>query len=165
LAEQRRKLTILPEQKTVTTMDNQIIVKNSQLIELPKIVDGIDGTISVAENFRQIPFEIKRVYYIYNLHRPDAVRGKHAHKKLEQVLFCINGSCEIGLDDGTATQTIVLDQPHIGVYLGVELWHTMNRFSPHCILLVVASDIYKESDYIRDYREFLHYIGKEKRIP
>lgn len=140
-------------------MNNQIIVKNSRFIELPKIVDGIDGTISVAENFNHVPFAIKRVYYIYNLHKPNAVRGKHAHKKLEQVLFCINGSCEIGLDDGTNNQTIVLDQPHIGLYLGVELWHTMNHFSNQCILLVMASDVYKESDYIRDYQEFSHYLA------
>jgi dTDP-4-dehydrorhamnose 3,5-epimerase-like enzyme len=142
-------------------MDNEIIVKNSKLIELQTIVDGIDGIISVAENFNQIPFEIKRVYYIYDLNNPDAIRGKHAHKKLEQVLFCINGSCEIGIDDGTKQQTVVLDKPHVGIYLGVELWHTMDKFSHNCILLVIASDIYKESDYLRSYDEFIHYINQD----
>ena len=145
-------------------MDNRIIVKNSRFIELPKIVDGIDGTISIAENYNQVPFEIKRVYYIYNLHNPNAVRGKHAHKKLEQALFCINGSCEIGLDDGSLTQTIELHQPHIGVYLGVNLWHTMNHFSNQCILLVMASDVYKENDYIRNYQEFIYYITHRKEF-
>lgn len=144
-------------------MDNEIIVKNSKLIELQTIVDGIDGIISVAENFNHIPFEIKRVYYIYSLTNPDAIRGKHAHKQLEQVLFCINGSCEIGLDDGTNRQTVVLDKPNVGIYLGVELWHTMDKFSDNCILLVIASDIYKESDYIRNYDEFIRYINQDKK--
>ena len=137
-----------------------MIVKNSKRIELPKIVDGIDGTISVAENSVHIPFAIKRVYYIYDLNNPNAVRGKHAHKELEQVLFCINGSCEIGLDDGTNRQSIILDKPNIGIYLGTELWHTMLRFSDNCILLVLASDLYNENDYIRDYDDFKRYIHR-----
>jgi len=143
-------------------MANDIMVKNSKYIELQTIVDGIDGVISVAENFNQIPFEIKRVYYIYNLNNPDAIRGKHAHKQLQQVLFCINGSCGIGLDDGTNRQNIILDKPNVGIYLGAELWHTMNKFSPNCILLVMASDVYKENDYIRNYDEFIHYLNRDK---
>lgn len=143
-------------------MDNQIIVKNSGFIELPKIVDGDDGTISIAENLRHIPFEIKRVYYIYNLNNPKAIRGKHAHKQLEQVLFCIAGSCEIGIDDGTTEQTVTLDNPHLGIYLGTELWHTMKNFSPGCILLVLASDFYSENDYLRDYDEFKSYLNRPK---
>jgi len=143
-------------------MENKIIVKHSQYIEISRIPDGHDGVISVAENHKNIPFDVKRVYYIYDLNNPEAIRGKHAHKKLEQVLFCISGSCEIGLDDGTTKQTIKLDKPNIGVYLGIELWHTMQKFSNHCILLVLASDYYNASDYIRDYDEFLEYIGKER---
>ncbi|MGE5340280.1 MAG: sugar 3,4-ketoisomerase [Candidatus Omnitrophota bacterium] len=140
-------------------MTEPIIVQHAKWIHLPRIEDGIDGTISVAENNNPIPFAIKRVYYIYDLFNPHAIRGKHAHKALEQVLFCISGSCEIGLDDGTATQTLVLDKPQTGVYLGVELWHTMKRFSHNCILLVLASDLYNETDYIRDYDDFLKHVG------
>ncbi len=143
-------------------MNDEIIVKNARLVKLKTIVDGIDGTIAVAENFNHIPFEIKRAYYIYNLGNPKAVRGKHAHKKLEQVLFCISGSCEIGLDDGENQQGIILDKPNIGIHLGIELWHTMKKFSPNCILLVLASDVYDESDYIRSYDDFIDYIGKKK---
>jgi dTDP-4-dehydrorhamnose 3,5-epimerase-like enzyme len=143
-------------------MDNEIIVKNASVIKLQTIVDGIDGTISVAENFNHIPFEIKRAYYIYHLGNPKAVRGKHAHKKLEQVLFCINGTCEIGLDDGENQQAVMLDKPNIGIYLGNELWHTMKKFSHNCILLVLASDVYNESDYMRNYDEFLEY--KKNRL-
>ncbi len=142
---------------------NEVIVKNSGLITLQRIDDGIDGSISVAENFNHIPFAVKRVYYIYNLINQKAIRGKHAHKKLEQVLFCINGSCEIGLDDGTNSQDITLDTPNTGIYLGVELWHTMKNFSNNCILLVLASDVYKKDDYIRDYDEFKKYIDLRRR--
>ncbi|MCX6583324.1 MAG: FdtA/QdtA family cupin domain-containing protein [Candidatus Aminicenantes bacterium] len=141
----------------------EIIVKNSKLITLPRIDDGIDGSISAAENFNHIPFAVKRVYYIYNLINQKAIRGKHAHKKLEQALFCINGACEIGLDDGTLHQEITLDTPNTGIYLGVELWHTMKNFSNNCILLVLASDVYKKDDYIRDYDEFKKYIDLRRR--
>jgi dTDP-4-dehydrorhamnose 3,5-epimerase-like enzyme len=144
-------------------MEDEIIVKNASFIKLKTIADGIDGTISVAENYNHIPFEIKRAYYIYNLGNPKAVRGKHAHKKLEQVLFCINGTCEIGLDDGENQQAVILDKPNTGIYLGTELWHTMKKFSNNCILLVLASDIYNEKDYIRCYDEFTDYISKKKK--
>lgn len=137
-----------------------IHVKNSKLIVLPQIVDGVDGTISVAEYANPIPFIVKRVYYIYNLENQNAIRGKHAHKNLEQVLFCINGTCEITLDDGTDSQTLVLNRPNIGIYLGIELWITINKFSGNCILLVLASDVYKESDYIRDYEEFIRFLDR-----
>jgi len=143
-------------------MDDEIIVKNARFIELKTIADGIDGTIAVAENFKHIPFEIKRAFYIYNLGNPKAVRGKHAHKKLEQALFCINGRCEIGLDDGENQQAVILEKPNIGIYLGIELWHTMKKFSDNCILLVLASDAYSENDYIRNYDRFIDYIGKKK---
>ena len=130
-------------------------VKNAHLIELPKIPDGIDGTLSVAEYGNHIPFPIKRVYYIYDLENPNAIRGKHAHRKLQQVIFCLNGSFILGLDDGESKDEILINQRNIGVLLGNKLWHTMSSFSANCILMVLASDIYEESDYIRDYNEFL----------
>lgn len=139
----------------------KLYVKNSKLIELPKIADGIDGTIAVAENCRHIPFEIKRVYYIFDLGNENAIRGKHAHKELEQVIFCISGSFLLSLDDGENKQEILLVQPNLGVYLGTYLWHTMSRFSKDCVMLVLASDFFNESDYIRDYGQFL--IGVKKR--
>jgi dTDP-4-dehydrorhamnose 3,5-epimerase-like enzyme len=142
--------------------DTKIYVKHSGIVTLPRIEDGIDGTISVAENLNHVPFEVKRVYYIYGLGNPGAVRGKHAHKELEQILFCINGSCKIGLDDGTHRQTVTLDKPHVGIRLGTELWHTMQEFSEDCILLVLASDVYKESDYIRNYDEFIAYVQRKQ---
>ena len=132
-------------------------VKNSGYIELPRIPDGIDGTLSVAEFGNQIPFEIKRVYYIYDLENTSAARGKHAHKELEQIIFCINGSFILGLDDGVNKEEILMNRRNVGVFLGKGLWHTMFSFSANCILLVLASDKYSEPDYIRNYDEFINY--------
>lgn len=141
-----------------------LIVNNARWIEIPEIRDGFDGIISVVEEAKTIPFKIKRVYYIYNLMNHSRVlRGKHAHKKLEQVLFCINGNCDIVLDDGVHKQTIALDKPHIGIYLGTRLWHVMQKFRNNCILLAFASDYYKESDYIRNYDRFLKYVKTRSR--
>jgi dTDP-4-dehydrorhamnose 3,5-epimerase-like enzyme len=134
-------------------------VRNCSLIELPTIQDGIDGTISIAEGSRQIPFKIKRVYYVYNLANQTAIRGKHAHKKLEQVMFCISGSFLMKLNDGQNEEELWVYKPNVGIYIGVDLWHTMTNFSSNCILLVLASDYYEESDYIRDYNEFLAYTS------
>ena len=133
-------------------------IRNCRIIELPRIVDSRDGIISVAEAGRHVPFDIRRVYYIYGLNYFESIRGLHAHKKLEQALFCINGSVRIDLDDGWRQASIKLDRPNVGLYLGVELWHTMGSFAHNCVLLVMASDYYDESDYIRSYEEFLKLV-------
>jgi len=135
-----------------------IKIKNCKFIELPKIKDGRDGILCVVEHLKQIPFEIKRVFYIYDLHDNKAVRGKHAHKKVEQAIFCIRGSFDIELDDGVNKQVISLKKPNEGLYLGTFLWNVMFNFSEDCMLLVFASDLYDESEYIRDYQEFLNLI-------
>jgi dTDP-4-dehydrorhamnose 3,5-epimerase-like enzyme len=133
-------------------------MQNCFPINLPIIIDGSDGKISVADSLQNIPFEIKRVYYIYDLQNLNAIRGKHAHKELEQVIFCINGSFRLGLDDGVDKEELVINRRNQGIFLGRGLWHTMTAFSKDCVLLVLASDHYKESDYIRDYDEFLKFI-------
>ena len=141
---------------------DKLKVKNCKMIELPVIIDGRDGCLSVAENLHNIPFEIKRVYYIYNLNDKSAIRGKHAHKKLQQIIFCINGSFCLELDDGINRQDIILDEPNVGVYMDVKLWHTMRKFSENCILLMLASDFFDESDYIRDYSQYIKYLDTWK---
>jgi len=140
----------------------KIKVKNCKIIELPIIKDAHDGLISVANSMDNIPFEIKRTYYIYGLYNPYAIRGMHAHKKLQQVVFCINGSFNLSLDDGAKKQDYYMDKPNIGIYLGIELWHTMKNFSQDCILLIFASEYYNESDYIRNYDQFVKYIETKK---
>jgi hypothetical protein len=135
-------------------------VRQSGIIHLRFFKDLPDGNLFIAEGRKQIPFEIKRVYFINGLANPKAVRGFHAHKQLEQVLFCISGSFTLGLDDGTTKQRIKVNDPSIGVRIGKMLWHTMSSFSYDCIILVFASDKYVESDYIRDYSEFLSFACK-----
>jgi hypothetical protein len=130
-------------------------VKNSGLISLRCFSDAPDGDLFIAEAGRQIPFPIKRVYFINNLANARAVRGRHAHRRLEQVLFCINGALTLALDDGTKRQSIRLTDAATGIRLGPRLWHTMTKFSKDCVILVFASAHFDERDYIRDYDEFL----------
>ncbi|MDF3819121.1 FdtA/QdtA family cupin domain-containing protein [Leptospira sp. 96542] len=133
----------------------EITVENSGVVELTKIKDEKDGNLIIANAMSEIPFDIKRIYYINQLENAVSIRGKHAHKACKQVIFCVSGSFLLGLDDGKRQQKILMNQDNIGIYLGPMLWHTMEDFSAGCILLVIASEYYDESDYIRDYDLFL----------
>ncbi len=141
-------------------MDN-IFVKNSSIIHLQFFKDYPDGDLFIAESQKTINFEIKRIYFINNLANPQAIRGKHAHKKLNQVIFCINGSFTLYLDDGTKKQEIVLNNPAQGILLGSKLWHEMTNFSKDCVILVLAGDYYDAGDYIRNYEDFIKYINND----
>lgn len=134
-------------------------LKNCGEVRLQYFDDGQDGFLSIAEHERSIPFPIKRVYYINRLHNPHAIRGKHAHKALQQAIFCINGSFTLDLDDGFQRTSVVLNEPERGIYLGPRLWHVMHGFSNDCVILVLASALYDESDYIRNYNDFQTYIA------
>ena len=118
------------------------------------------GSLIALEANKDIPFEIKRVYYIFDT-KEGVVRGHHEHKTLEQVLICVSGSCIIVMDDGKERSEVLLDKPNIGLYVGPNMWHEMKDFTPDAVLLVLASDFYKEADYIRDYSEFLAYLQKQ----
>ncbi|MFT3982360.1 MAG: FdtA/QdtA family cupin domain-containing protein [Lachnospiraceae bacterium] len=111
------------------------------------------GNLVAIEEIKDIPFEIKRVYYMYDTLN-HVIRGKHAHKELEQILICIHGSCKILLDDGTEKEEVVLDKPFEGLYLSGNIWREMYGFSEGAVLMVLASALYNENDYIRDYEEF-----------
>lgn len=136
-------------------------INNCQVIELPKIGDDERGFLTVLESLKDIPFEIKRVYYIYGIGDPSSVRGEHAHKKLEQVFFCIHGKVTFLLDDGERREEIEMAEPNKGLYTGPEVWHNMIKFSNNTVILAIASDYYNEWDYIRNYDEFIDYIHKE----
>ena len=139
----------------------KIRVKNSGLIRLQTVRDKDgDGDMFIGEAMKNIPFKIKRVFFVNNPKRKKSVRGDHAHKKFNQVIFCINGSFVLNLDDGRTKQSILMDDPSIGIILGARLWHTMADLSKDCNILVLADDFYREDDYIRDYGEFLKYINK-----
>ncbi len=131
-----------------------IKVKNSGVVQLDARKDSRRGDLFVAEGAKNIPFEIRRVYFVNNIKDAEVARGGHAHKKTRQVIFCANGSFTLHLDDGRRKQKIVLKTPKTGVVLGPKLWHTMSDFSKDCVILVFASDYYRESDYMRSYDDF-----------
>jgi dTDP-4-dehydrorhamnose 3,5-epimerase-like enzyme len=116
------------------------------------------GLLAVMEQGKQVPFDIKRVYFLYGTEQ-NVRRGFHAHRQLRQFAVCAAGSCTMLLDDGKQKQEIRMDSPGQGLMIEPMVWHEMFDFSPDCVLLVLASDIYDESDYIRDYPEFLEALA------
>ncbi|HDB1444045.1 TPA: WxcM-like domain-containing protein [Vibrio cholerae] len=105
-----------------------------------------------------VPFDIKRVYYIFDT-KDGTSRGFHAHKDLQQVVVCISGSCRFVVDDGQSRKEYLLDSPHKGLHLRSPLWREMHDFSDDCVLVVLASDFYNSSDYIKEYDEFKTYVS------
>ncbi|KKU20703.1 MAG: hypothetical protein UX84_C0031G0002 [Microgenomates group bacterium GW2011_GWD1_47_13] len=134
-------------------MKKDILVEK---IQLQAIHD--DCLMCVAEYPRQIPFPIKRVYYMVKS-APNLPRGYHTHKKLDQVFFCIQGSMRMILDDGKKKEEIILNQPDIGIRLKPLVWHEMHDIKEDTIMLIFASDYYEESDYIRDYKQFIETVN------
>ncbi|TYZ29945.1 WxcM-like domain-containing protein [Selenomonas caprae] len=118
------------------------------------------GQLIALEEFKDIPFKIKRVYYMYDT-AEGVVRGHHAHKKLEQILVCIHGSCKIRLNNGVEEKIVPLEKPYEGLYVANNMWREMFDFSKDAVLLVFASELYDANDYIRDYDEFLDFITNE----
>lgn len=115
------------------------------------------GQLVALEVGSEIPFSVKRIYYIYDT-QANITRGKHAHRNLEQVLICTHGNCKVLLDDGFEKEVITLDSPDEGVYISNYLWREMFDFSPDAVLLVIASEHYDESDYIRNYDDFIEIV-------
>lgn len=115
------------------------------------------GQLVAIEEMKDLPFDIKRVYYIYDT-LPGVRRGFHAHKCLQQILLCVNGSCKIHLDDGHSTAEVTLDQPNEGLYISNNMWREMYDFTPGTVLLVLASEYYDEADYIRNYDDFIKMV-------
>ena len=128
------------------------------LLELPKIENRL-GNITPVENSKEIPFEIKRIFYLYDI--PGGKdRGAHAHKECHQFLIAASGSFEVQLDDGYVKKTVLLNQPYRGLHIPPGIWASEVNFSSGAICLVLASHKYDESDYIRDYKYFLDYVKK-----
>lgn len=118
-----------------------------------------NGSLIALEKGADFPFEIKRVYYIWGT-AYNVIRGHHAHKDLEQVVVCTSGSCDFILDDGVVRKTYHLDSPCMGLHLKKNIWREFTHFSHDCVVMVLASEHYNESDYIRDYDEFLKGVQK-----
>ena len=128
-----------------------------KLIDLPSLGDQRGGLVAIESN-QSIPFEIKRLYYIFNT--TNQSRGFHAHIDLKQVAVCVKGSCRFILDNGHTREEVTLNSPTQGLYIDALTWREMHDFSEDCVLLVLASEHYDESDYIRDYQEFLKEVHK-----
>lgn len=130
------------------------------LIEFKTLGDDRGSLISLEQN-KNIPFEIKRIYYIFGT-KENISRGFHAHKKLRQLAVCVRGSCRFVMDNGTQKEEIILDSPDKGLVIDAMQWHEMHDFSEDCIIIVLANDYYDESDYIRNYENFRSFVYKDK---
>jgi len=118
------------------------------------------GSLIALEGGKDVPFEIKRVYYLFGT-IARAHRGLHAHRHLEQFAVCVSGSCVMKLNDGHSECEVALDDPRKGLLIGRRIWREMHSFSPDAVLLVLASALYDERDYIRDYGEFLAMVSAD----
>jgi dTDP-4-dehydrorhamnose 3,5-epimerase-like enzyme len=135
-------------------------IDNCKLIDLPKIADA-RGNLTFVEGGRHVPFDIKRVYYLYDV-PGGADRGGHAHKGLHQLIVAMSGSFDVVLDDGRNKKRIHLNRSYYGLYICPMIWRELDNFSSGSVCLVLASNFYDESDYYRDYSEFqsaLHVDG------
>lgn len=131
---------------------------NYRLIEMPVHGDK-RGKLVALEAKQDIPFDIKRVYYMFDT-LPNESRGFHAHSKLEQVIIAMDGVCRFILDDGEKRESVLLNRPDVGLYIGPGMWGEMHDFSYGCKLVVLASEHYDENEYIRNYDDFLKTIKK-----
>lgn len=130
-----------------------MLVTNELLIDLTVHGDERGSLISLEEN-KNVPFDIKRVYYIFDT-KNGIRRGLHAHRNLKQIVVCVSGSCTFLLDEGDRRITINLDSPSKGLFIDKMVWREMYNFSDDCVLMVLANQHYNEEDYIRDYNDFL----------
>ena len=132
----------------------------NKIIDLPKIIDP-RGNLTVAEGLRNIPFDVKRVYWVYDVPGGES-RGGHSHKECKEFIIAVSGSFHVTLDDGTSRKTYLLNHPYQGLYVDTDTWRTLDDFSSGAVCLVLASEFYEESDYIREYDEFLRYVGGKR---
>lgn len=131
-------------------------IDSNAIIEIPKIIDNEGrGNLSVIEK-DCIPYKIKRVYYLYDV-PSGAYRGGHSHKDLFELLLPLSGSFDVILKDGVNTKTVTLNKPNQGLLIVPGIWRELENFSSGAVCLVLASDVYNEDDYIRDFEDFLEY--------
>ena len=133
-------------------------ISDCKIIDLPKVCDD-RGSLTFLENSNHIPFDIKRIYYLYNIPENKS-RGAHGHINLEQLIIAINGKFDITLDDTTSKKSFHLNSPNQGLYVSKGIWRNINNFSENAVCMVLASLPYDENDYIRNYDEFIKFMNK-----
>lgn len=131
-------------------------VYDCTIIELDRHHSNRKGNLTVVENEKTVPFAVKRAYYLYDVPGGES-RGGHAHKELSQLIMAASGSFTVTLDDGNVKRTFILNRPYQGLYVVPGIWRTLDDFSSGAVCLVLASHGYDETDYIRDYNDFLRY--------
>ena len=130
-----------------------------RIIPLPKIVDPTRGALTVVEQEKEVPFEIKRVYWTYDVPSGES-RGGHAHKALRQLIVAMSGSFKVILDNGQERKEVLLNHPWEGLLITPGIWRTLEDFSSGAVCMVLASELYDETDYIYEYDEFVEYALK-----
>lgn len=131
------------------------------ITEMPlKMISDQRGCLYISEFNQNLPFIVKRIYYICGVEDTNIVRGHHAHKKLKQLFICVSGSCKLTFDNGKVRQEVILDNPGKSIYVDSPIWREMSNFTKDAVLIILASEPYDEADYIRDYAEFLEYIRR-----
>lgn len=126
------------------------------MIELDKHHSERRGDLSVVQNGDTVPFDVKRIYYLYDVPGGES-RGAHAHKELSQLIVAASGSFRVTLDDGIIKQSFILNRPYQGLLIKPGIWRNLDDFSSGAVCLVLASEVYQEDDYIRDYKDFLDF--------
>ncbi|MEW6639747.1 MAG: FdtA/QdtA family cupin domain-containing protein [Pseudomonadota bacterium] len=135
-------------------------LSDCRIIELPKIQDS-RGNLSIVEAGRQIPFDIKRVYYLYDI-PGGAARAGHAHRQLHQLMIAMSGAFDVTLDDGRERKKFHLNRSYVGLYIAPMTWRDLDNFSSGAVCMNIASEYYDEADYMRTYDEFLQEIEKTR---
>lgn len=133
-------------------------LEDVKIINLPKILDD-RGNLSFLENFNQVPFEIKRIYWIYDVPGGE-IRGGHAYMELNEVIIALSGSFDVVVDDGTEKKTFSLNRSYYGLYVPSGLWRQIENFSTNSLCLVLASTAYNEADYIREYEQYKIFLNE-----
>ena len=135
---------------------------NTALIDFPKITDP-RGNLTVAQAHTDVPFAVKRAYWVYDVPAGEC-RGGHAHKLCKEILIALSGSFHVTVDNGEEQKTVLLNHPYQGLLIDTDVWRTLDDFSSGAVCLVLASEPFDEDDYIREYDDFLHYVEDKKGL-
>jgi hypothetical protein len=138
---------------------SRFTVFDCNILHFPRIQDRA-GNITPVQNGIEVPFDVKRIYYLYDIPGGED-RGAHAHKSLQQLIIAASGSFDITIDDGRNKKTVQLNRPYFGLHIRPGMWRNISNFSSGAICLVLASELYDRSDYLRTYDEFLNYVNEK----